>query len=135
MGHTSQANYLYLQDVDKFELREAAGQTTWSPRAEEIRQRLTISQKIWLQMSTASAEAGKVAKALRIVLGNTEASAEDGSVPASYDFLTDFDAMPPNEFGAAFNNQCEKHTRSCRLQLTKRLIRFSFWLLISSHVF
>jgi hypothetical protein len=52
-------------------------------------------------MSTASAEAGKVAKALRIVLGNTEASAEDGSVPASYDFLTDFDAIPPNEFGAA----------------------------------
>ena len=96
MGHTSQANYLYLQDVDKFELREAAGQTTWSPRAEEIRQRLTISQKIWLQMSTASAEAGKVAKALRIVLGNTEASAEDGSVPASYDFLTDFNAIPPN---------------------------------------
>lgn len=126
---------LYLQDVDKFELPETAGQTTWSPRAEEIRQRLTISHKIWLQMSTASAEAEKVAKALSIVLGNTEASAEDGSGPASYDFLTDFDATPLNEFGATFNNQCEKHTRSCRLQLTKGLIRFSFWLLLSSHVF
>ncbi|KAH7157964.1 hypothetical protein B0J13DRAFT_543179 [Dactylonectria estremocensis] len=116
---------LYLQDVDKFELPETAGQTAWSPMAEEIRQQLTISHKIWLQMSTASAEAGKVAKALSIVLGNTEASAEDGSGPDSYDFLTDFDATPLND-GATFNNQCEKHTRSCRLQLTKRLIRFSF---------
>ena len=126
---------LYLQDVDNFELPETAGQTTCSTRAEEIRQRLTISHKIWLQMSTASAEAGKVAKALSIVLGNTEASAEAGSGPASYDFLTDFDAIPLNEFSATFNNQCEKHTRSCRLQLTKRLIRLSFWLLLSSHVF
>ena len=75
-------------------------------------------------MSTASAEAGKVAKALSIVLGNTEASAEDGSGPASYDFLTDFDAIPLNGFGAAFNNQCEKHTRSCGLQLTKDLSDF-----------
>lgn len=104
---------LFLQDVDKFELIETAGQTTWSLKAEEIRQQLTISHKIWLQMSTASAEAGKVAKALSIVLGNTEASAEDGSGPASYDFLTDFDAIPLNEFGATFNNQREKHTRSC----------------------
>jgi hypothetical protein len=113
---------LYLQDVDKFELPETAGQT----RAEEIRQRLTISHKIWLQMSTASVEAGKVAKALSIVLGNIEASAEDGGgPPASYDFLPDFDAMPLNELGATFNNQCEKHTRSCRLQLTKRLTQIS----------
>lgn len=96
---------LYLQDVDKSELPETAGQTTWSPRAEEIRQRLTISHKIWLQMSTASADAGKVAKALTIVLGNTEVSAEDGSGPASYDFPMDFDAIPLNEFGAMFNNQ------------------------------
>jgi Fungal specific transcription factor domain len=101
---------IYLQDVDKFELPETAGQTTWSSRAGEIRQRLMISHKIWLQMSTASAEAGKVAKALNIILGNTEASAEDGRGPASYDFLTDFDAIPLNGFGATFNNQCEKHT-------------------------
>ncbi|KAH8706035.1 putative Zn(II)2Cys6 transcription factor [Talaromyces proteolyticus] len=126
---------LYLQDVDKFELPETAGQTTWSPRAEEIRQRLTISHKIWLQMSTAWAEAGKVAKALSIVLGNTEASAEDGSGPAFYDFLTDVDAIPLNGFGATFNNQCEKHARSYRLRLTKRPIRFSFWPLLSSHIF
>ncbi|KAL4750117.1 hypothetical protein BDW72DRAFT_120993 [Aspergillus terricola var. indicus] len=104
---------LYLQDVDKFELPEPAAQTAWSPRAEEIRQQLTMSHKIWLQMSTASAEAGKVAKALSIVLGSTEASAEEGSGPAFYDFLTDFDARPLNEYGATFNNQCEKHTPSC----------------------
>ncbi|KAF2491596.1 putative Zn(II)2Cys6 transcription factor [Lophium mytilinum] len=92
---------LYLQDIDKFELSETAGQT------EEIRRRLTISHEIWLQMSTASAEAGKVAKALSIVLGNTETSAdsEDGSGSASYDFLTDFDGMPLNGFGVTFNNQ------------------------------
>ncbi|KAM6529843.1 hypothetical protein FALCPG4_007969 [Fusarium falciforme] len=90
---------LYLQDVDKF---ETAGQTA---RAEEIRQQLTISHKIWLQMSTTSAEAGKVAKALSIVLGITGASAEDDSGPGSYDFLSDLDAIPLNEFGGTFNNQ------------------------------
>lgn len=104
---------IYLQDFDKFELAETAGQTTPSPRAEQVRQQLTISHKIWHQMSTASAEAGKVAKALSIVLGGTEASAEDGSGPGAYDFLTGFDTMPMNEFGATFNNQCEKHTRLC----------------------
>ena len=104
---------LYLQDVDKFELPETEGQTTWSLKSEEIRQQLTVSHEIWLQMSTTSAEAGKVAKALSIVLGNAEVFAEDGSVPVSYDFLTDFDATPPNEFGATFNGQCEKHTCSC----------------------
>lgn len=96
---------LYIQDVDKFELSETGGHTTWSSRDEEIQQQLMISHKIWLQMSTASAEAGKVAKALSIVLGNTEASAEDGSGPASYDFLTDFDAIPLNESGETVNNQ------------------------------
>ncbi|KAJ4211547.1 hypothetical protein NW759_012458 [Fusarium solani] len=90
---------LYLQDVDKF---ETTGQTT---RAEEIRQQLTISHNIWLQMSTISAEAGKVAKALSIVLGTSGASAEDHSGPGSYDFLSDLDAIPLNEFGATFNNQ------------------------------
>ncbi|KAL3440554.1 hypothetical protein BJX65DRAFT_316418 [Aspergillus insuetus] len=92
---------LYLQDIDKFELLKTAGQTTSSPRAEDIRQRLTMSHQIWLQMSTASAEAGKVAKALSIVLG----SAEDSSGPVSYDFLADFDAAHLNEFGAMFNNE------------------------------
>lgn len=127
---------LYLQDADKFELpEETVGHATCSPRADEIRQRLTISHQIWLQLSTASAEAGKVAKALSIVLGHTEVSVEDRGGPSSYDFLTDFDAMPLNGFGATFNNQCEKHTRSCQLQLTKPLDRFSFWPLFSSHVF
>lgn len=110
---------LYLQDVEKFEVPETSGQTTWLPRAEEIRQRLTISHKIWLQMSTASAEAAKVAKALSIVLGSKEASTEGGSGPASYDSVTDFDAVPLNGPVTTFNNQCEKHTQSCRLQLTK----------------
>ncbi|KAF7553054.1 hypothetical protein G7Z17_g3920 [Cylindrodendrum hubeiense] len=96
---------LYLQDVEKFEVPKTSGQTTLSHSAEEIRQRLTTSHKIWLQMSTASAEAAKVAKALSIVLGNTEASAEDSSGPASYDSLTDLDAIPLNGFGATFNNQ------------------------------
>lgn len=96
---------LYLQDVDKFELPETAGQITWLHRAEEIRQRLTISHEIWLQMSTTSAKAGKVAKALSIVLGNTEASAGNVSGPTSDDFLTDFVAIPLNGFGATFNNQ------------------------------
>ncbi|KAK5174691.1 uncharacterized protein LTR77_001773 [Saxophila tyrrhenica] len=96
---------LYLQDIDKFEPSETAGQTT--RRAEEIRQRLTISHKIWLQMSTASAEAGKVARALNIVLGNTEASAGDtgGPAPYSYDFLADFDVIPLHGFDTTFNNQ------------------------------
>ena len=116
---------LYLQDVDKFELPETAGQTTLSPRAEEIRQRLTISHKIWLQMSTGSAEAGKVAKALSIVLGSTEASAEDGSRRASYDFLTGFDAVPLNDFGATLNNQCEKHTRSLPTATKKETYQIS----------
>ncbi|RSL84915.1 hypothetical protein CEP51_003644 [Fusarium floridanum] len=105
---------LYLQDVDKFE-------TTGPTRAEEIRQQLAISHKIWLQMSTVSAEAGKVARALSIVLGNTEVSAEDGSGPSSDDFLTDFNA---SEFGATFNNQCEKHSQSYQFQLTKNLADF-----------
>ncbi|KAL4758765.1 Zn(II)2Cys6 transcription factor [Aspergillus foveolatus] len=96
---------LYLQDVDKFEMPETAGQTTWSPRSEEIRQQLTMAHKVWLQMSTASAEAGKVAKALSIVLGNIGASVADGNGSASYDFLTDFDTRPLNELGATFNNQ------------------------------
>jgi hypothetical protein len=104
---------LYLQDVDTFELPEIAEQTTrcWSsPKPEEIRQQLSISHKIWLQMSTASAEAGKVAKALSIVLGNPEeasTSAEEGSGPSSYDLETDFDAISLNVFGATLNDQCE----------------------------
>ncbi|KAK7213851.1 hypothetical protein V2G26_021029 [Clonostachys chloroleuca] len=93
---------LYLQDVDKFESPHTA---TRSPRAEEIRQQLTISHKIWLQRSIGSAEAGKVAKALRIVLGISEVSAENGDGPLSYDFLTDIDTLPVNGLGATFNNQ------------------------------
>lgn len=103
---------LYLQDIDKFEGPQTAGHTTWSAKAEEIRQRLTMSHEIWHQMSTASAEAGKVAKALSIVLGNTETSTEDASGPDSYDSLTDFDAGPLNWFGATFNPQGEQHPQS-----------------------
>jgi hypothetical protein len=125
---------LYLQDVDKFELSEIAGATPWSPRAEEIRQRLTVSHGIWLQMSTASPEAGKVAKALSIVLGMTAPSPENSSGPASYDFLADFDAGHLNEFGAMFNNQCEMQTLLSGLRLTIRLVRFALWAVFSSHL-
>lgn len=66
---------LYLQDVDKFELPGTGRQTTWPSRVEEIRQRLTISHKIWRQMSRASAEAGKVARQREVIsaqeLGST----------------------------------------------------------------
>jgi hypothetical protein len=98
---------LYLQDVDKFELPETTGQTTSSPQAQEIRQQLTISHKIWLQRSKASAEADKVAKALNIVLGNTEVSTEHDIGSGPYDLEQDYDSIPLNEFGATFNNQCE----------------------------
>lgn len=99
---------LYLQDVDKFELpTNAMGQPACPPRAEEIRQQLIKSHKIWLQMSTTSAEAGKVAKALSIVIGTTEESIEDNSGPTFDNFSTDFDAIPLNGFGASFNNHCE----------------------------
>ncbi|BCS17381.1 fungal specific transcription factor domain-containing protein [Aspergillus puulaauensis] len=98
---------LYLQDVDKFELNDLAGQTTRLPRAEEIRQQLTISHKIWLQMSTTSAEAGKVAKALSIVLENTEATGDDRDGPVSYDFQTDLGTVPLNEFGTTFTNESD----------------------------
>jgi hypothetical protein len=125
---------LYLQEIDKSELLKTAEQTTSSPRAEDIRQRLTVSHGIWLQWSRASAEAGKVAKALSIVLGTTEASAEDCIAAASYDFLADFDAGHLNEFGEMFNNQCEKHTLSSAPRLTRRLVRFALWAVFSSHL-
>ncbi|KAL5042512.1 hypothetical protein BDW71DRAFT_190060 [Aspergillus fruticulosus] len=118
---------LYLQDVDKFDdllVPAAVGQTsgTWSSRAEEIRQQLTTSHTIWLQisMTSASAEAGKVAKALSIVLGktNTEAfpAAEDSSsnggpvASGTHNFMSDFqfDAIPSlNGFSATYqvNNE------------------------------
>jgi hypothetical protein len=116
---------LYLQDVDRFD---------W-PRAEEIRQRLTMSHKIWREMSMASVEAGKVAKALSIVLGTAETSVENCSAPAPYDLLADFDASHLNDFGAMFNNQCEKHTLLSGLELTRRPVRFASWPLFSSHLF
>ena len=108
---------IYLQDIDKFDLPENGEEEAWSSRAEEIRQRLTVSHKIWLQMSTGSAEAGKVAKALSIVLGNAGAASEDGSVPASYDFLADLDAIPMGEIQTPFNNQCERYIRLWNLPL------------------
>ncbi|VUC37586.1 unnamed protein product [Clonostachys rosea] len=96
---------LYLQDVEKFESPGIVGHTMRSPRAEEIRRQLLISHRIWLQRSTGSAEAGKVAKALSIVLGIADSSTEESGGPLSYDFLADIDAMPVNGFGATFNNQ------------------------------
>ncbi|KAL5341410.1 hypothetical protein BJX70DRAFT_386705 [Aspergillus crustosus] len=86
---------LYLQDIDKFELSEPAeaGHPTPSPSAAEIRQRLTISHKIWHQVSTASPEAGKVAEALSIILGHTETETPvtDGAFSGFYSPLSFFD--------------------------------------------
>lgn len=120
---------LYLQEGERFEVPETGGQRTLLPGAEEVRKRLAISHKIWVLMSTASPEAAKVAKALAIVLGITEESTEAGSGPPPYDALSDFDALPPNGLGVPFNNQCKKHTRPCRLQLTNGFARLSFWVL------
>ncbi|KIW80839.1 hypothetical protein Z517_07456 [Fonsecaea pedrosoi CBS 271.37] len=103
---------LYLQDVDKFEFLETSGESKRSPRVEEIRQQLTISLKIWLQMSTTSLQARKVVNALNIVLGNAEAPVVDGSVPASYDLLMDFDDIPLSELSETFNNHCKKYSPS-----------------------
>ena len=103
---------LYMQDVEKLDLGENMEQTAWLTRHEEIRERLTISHMIWVQMSTASSEAGKVAKALRIVLGNTEAPTEDGGGPAPDDFVTDSDAVHLSEPGATIGDHCKKHTHS-----------------------
>ncbi|KAL4878710.1 hypothetical protein BJY04DRAFT_229610 [Aspergillus karnatakaensis] len=113
---------LYLQDVDRFdELLESktgsagqapgtllSGSRSW---ADEIREQLTTSHKIWLQMSTtstsatASADAGKVARALSIVLGRTSAAEGNSSTLNSYHFMSDFqtelDAVPPLQ---GFNN-------------------------------
>jgi len=100
---------LYLQDVDKFELPATAGWTTCPPRADEVRQRLTMSHKIWLQRSTTSVEAGKVAKALSIVLGDTEAPAGHSIRASPYDPSTDIGAVPLHDFGTMFGDECEKY--------------------------
>ncbi|KAL4911201.1 hypothetical protein BDW74DRAFT_172667 [Aspergillus multicolor] len=118
---------VYLQDVDRSETPES--------EVKEIRQQLISSHKLWLQLSTnpstasTSEAAGKVARALRIVLslGNAktnmdvEASASvspddaagssTGLVGAPCDFSApiEFDGRSGhiglNEFGAPFNNQ------------------------------
>ena len=124
---------LYLQDVDRFEAPEIVERTSWSPRADEIRQQLTIARKIWLQLSDASAEGGKVARALSIVLGSTETSTEDDGGSISYDLPLGFDDMPLNEFGISSNPQCEKSLKLNRSKLTMRF-RFYFWISISSYV-
>jgi hypothetical protein len=56
-------------------------------------------------MSTTSAEAGKVAKALRVVLGNTELSADDGIRSYSFDSPTVLDGTSLNGYDTMFNNQ------------------------------
>ncbi|KAI1338570.1 putative Zn(II)2Cys6 transcription factor [Xylariaceae sp. FL0016] len=96
---------LYFQDVDKFEVPQTAGQATCPPRSEEVRQQLTISHRIWLQMRAASPEAGKVARALSIVLGVPETSADDGSELDCFHFPADLETAPLYEFGATFNSQ------------------------------
>jgi hypothetical protein len=93
---------LYLQEMGKAKLAEALGQTQWAPTVEEIRQRLTTSHKIWLQMSATSVEAGKVARALSLVLENTRPTIDDDGYLTSYDFLSGFDGS------TSFNDQGRK---------------------------
>jgi hypothetical protein len=98
---------LYLQDVDKYQILEASQGAKPAPTAEDIRRHLTVSHKIWLERSVISAEAGKVARALGIVLGDTIQSAQEINGLASYDFLPGIDGIPPSELGGTFINQCE----------------------------
>jgi hypothetical protein len=126
---------LYLQDVDKLEAAETAGQPKWTSRVGEIRQQLITSHKIWLQMSAASVKAGKVATALSIVLGNPEVPVEDANETSAYDLLTEFDANAFNELGVPSDSQCEQLTRLCQLERLMRLVRFHFGLPLASHTF
>lgn len=120
---------LYLQDFEKY---EAAEQIKSPSRLSEIRQQLTISHEIWLQMSTVSTEAGKVAKALGIVLRNTTG---DGTESAADDFLADLDDMLLNDDDATLNSQCEKSPLGhVRLPTNKELVRLFFYLLFSSFI-
>lgn len=95
---------LYLQDIDRSDVLENTRQAFETHKADEIRQRLTISHNIWLQMSSTSVEAAKVAKALNIVLGNSEWSANDDISAGIYDVPTDYDAMHLDMFGSAFSD-------------------------------
>jgi hypothetical protein len=108
---------LYLQDIEKFEVAETAERPTWTNRADEIRQQLIASHKIWLQMSATSVEAGKVAKALSVVLGNAEAPVEDHSDMSAYDFLTEFDASSFHDFGASLGSQCKRLNSVWQLEI------------------
>ncbi|CEJ91939.1 hypothetical protein VHEMI07621 [[Torrubiella] hemipterigena] len=102
---------LYLQDVEVFESPQTGNQQ--SSRVEEIRRQLTISHKIWHQMSTTSAAATKVAQALGIVLGDTEVPDDEGTQRD----LAEFDAIPLAEFDTSFNSECKRRTSSHVIQL------------------
>ena len=98
---------LYLQEEDKFRASGSTVHTTWSSKVEEIRHRLRISHGIWFQMSETSAEAGKAAKALSIVLGVRDVSVVDEAAPRDYDFPADVDGMPLYGFGVGYADQCK----------------------------
>lgn len=98
---------LYLQDVDKFEKPGKTGQPAFSPGAEEIRQRLSVSYVIWLEISSISPEAAKVAKALRIVLGMTSENPEDQSLNPLGDSYLDLDGAALHGFGIPPYDQCK----------------------------
>jgi hypothetical protein len=57
-------------------------------------------------MSTRSAEAGKVARALNIVLGNENPSTQE-DIPVN-DFALDPEPIPLQDFEAPFSNQCKQ---------------------------
>jgi hypothetical protein len=97
---------LYLQDIDRFNVPTTTLQQTSLPTAEGIRQKLTLSHKIWREASSASVEAGKVAKALSIVLGMSEVSADHGNPQNEADLAAMFDAMPSDDTSGTYN-QCK----------------------------
>lgn len=102
---------LYLQDVDALEPPQSGSQPP--SRVVEIRRQLTISHKIWREMSTTSAAAAKVAQALGIVLGGIEVHDDEGTQGD----LAEFDAMALSEFDTPFDNECERLTWSHLRQL------------------
>ena len=103
---------LYLQDVKRSESQATvAKKTPPSVSVEELRQQLTVSHKIWQRRSKESAQAGKVAKALSIVLGINESPVEDGRGHFDSDMTTAYDSTQLDDYGTMFSDQCKQYLR------------------------
>ncbi|KPI41795.1 putative transcriptional regulatory protein [Cyphellophora attinorum] len=62
-----------------------------------------VAQRIWREASSASVEAGKVAKALSIVLGMSEVSANPGKPHNETDLEAMFGSMQSDDMGGTYN--------------------------------